>query len=150
MDLLNSGVRSLDVAAHHKAFFKIGDAVANLLYTLAKAKIALATTHRFEVQGSPKVSARILVDGLARANGAAGTRYTAKGGAHGIADVAEAILAYGWSQGIIDFSDAETIASPVIAKALESPQASPMKLHDEWAAFADGFGQVLAKILTSQ
>jgi len=134
-------VPNLEEAIKSRAYYKLGDCIANLVYCMAKAKIGLALHKRLEIEGSPKVSARILKDAMAKANAKAGSHVSKKGGAHEIADVAEAIIAHGWVNEIIDLEEsADIIATPVIAK-------KPAKLHDEWEAFAEGFSDVLAKIL---
>ncbi|HME51288.1 MAG TPA: ribonuclease III family protein [Candidatus Lokiarchaeia archaeon] len=139
MDFLK--VPNLEEAIKSRAYYKLGDCIANLVYSMAKAKVALALHGRLDIEGTPKVSARILKDAIAKANVKAGANISKRGGAHEIADVAEAILAYGWVNEIVELEEcAELIATPVIAK-------KPVKLHDEWESFAEGFSDVLAKIL---
>nr|MDO8112870.1 hypothetical protein [Candidatus Sigynarchaeota archaeon] len=78
---------------------------------------------------------------ITRANGKAKSQVGAKGGAHEIADVAEAIMAHGWVNDMVTLEEcAELVARPVIAK-------KPAKLREEWEAFSEGFSDVFAKIL---
>jgi hypothetical protein len=132
---------NFEEAIKSRAYYKLGDCVANLIYCMAKAKIGLALHKRLDIEGTPKVSARILKDAITKANAKAGSSVSKRGGAHEIADVAEAILARGWVNEIVELEEcADLVAAPVIAK-------KPVKLHDEWEAFAEGFSDVLAKIL---
>jgi len=135
-------VPNFEEAIKSRAYYKLGDCIANLVYCMAKAKIGLAMHGgRLDIEGTPKVSARILKDAITKANAKAGSHVRKRGGAHEIADVAEAILARGWVNEIVTLEEcADLIATPVIAK-------KPVKLYDEWEAFAEGFSDVLAKIL---
>lgn len=134
-------VPNFEEAIKSRAYYKLGDCIANLMYCMAKAKIGLTLHGRLDIEGTPKVSARILKDAITKANAKAGSHVSKRGGAHEIADVAEAILAYGWVNELVELEEcADLIAAPVIAK-------NPVKLHDEWESFAEGFSDVLAKIL---
>ncbi len=143
MDYLKKGIHSIQDAMHSPTYYKLGDAIANLVYCMSKAKITMDLDGRLDIVGSSKVSARILREAITRANAKAKSQVGAKGGAHEIADVAEAILAYGWLNNMVTIEEcAELVARPVIAK-------KPAKLREEWEAFSEGFSDVFAKILLS-
>ncbi len=140
-DYLKKGIRSLQDAMHNKAYFKFGDAIANTIYCMAKAKIAMALHGRLEISGASKVSATILRDAAAIASKKSGERIGARGGAHEKADVAEAIIAYGWAFDLVSLDEcAGLIAAPYVAR-------KPEKLRDEFEAFVEGFSSVLARII---
>ncbi len=140
-DYLKKGIRSLQDAMHDKAYFKLGDAIANMIYCLAKAKIAMALHGRLDISGASKVSATILRDAAAIASEKSGEKIGARGGAHEKADVAEAIIGYGWVFDLVTLDEcAGLIAAPYIAR-------KPAKLRDEFEAFVEGFGAVLGRVL---
>nr|MDO8083610.1 hypothetical protein [Candidatus Sigynarchaeum springense] len=140
-DYLKKGVHSLQDAMHNKAYFKLGDAIANMIYCMAKAKIAMVLHERLDISGASKVSATILRDAAAIASKKSGEKIGARGGAHEKADVAEAIIGYGWAFDLITLDEcAGLIAAPYIERR-------PEKLRDEFEAFVEGFSAVLARII---
>ena len=140
-DYLKKGIHNLQEAMHSKAYFKLGDAIANAIYCLAKAKIAVALHDRLDISGASKVSATILRDAAAIASEKSGEKIAARGGAHEKADIAEAVIAYGWVFDLVTLDEcAELIATPYIER-------KPEKLRDEFEAFVAGFGAVLERIL---
>ncbi len=140
-DYLKKGIHNLQEAMHNKAYFKLGDSIANTIYCLAKAKIAVALHGRLDINGASKVSATILRDAAAIASEKSGEKIGARGGAHEKADVAEAVIAYGWVSDLVTLDEcAGLIAAPYIER-------KPEKLRDEFEAFVAGFGAVLTKII---
>jgi hypothetical protein len=142
-DYLKKGIRNLQDAMHSKAYFKLGDSIANTIYCLAKAKIAVALHDRLDIDGASKVSAPILRDAAAIASEKAGEKIGlgARGGAHAKADVAEGIIAYGWVFDLVTLDEcAGLIAAPYIER-------KPEKLRDEFEAFVAGFSAVLTRII---
>ncbi len=142
-DYLKKGIRNLQDAMHSKAYFKLGDAIANTAYCMAKAKITIALHNRLDIGGASKVSATILRDAAAAASEASGTQIGlgARGGAHEKADIAEAVIGYGWVFDLITLDEcAGLIAAPYIER-------KPQKVRDEFEAFVAGFSAVLARIL---
>jgi hypothetical protein len=143
-DYLKKGIHNLQEAMHNKAYFKLGDAIANTIYCMAKAKIAVALHDRLDISGASKVSATILRDAAAIASEKSGEKigaHGARGGAHAKADVAEGIIAYGWVFDLVTLDEcAGLIAAPYIER-------KPEKLRDEFEAFVAGFGAVLSRII---
>ena len=140
MDFLQTGISSIKDALHSKVYIKIGDAIANLIYSLAKAKYSKEILGKLEIKGSPKVSAKVLKDSLEDIDELEELGIKVKGDAHAIADGAEAILAYAWVTEIITLDEAvELVAGPVI-------NAQPVKKREEWDAFSEGFRKVFKKI----
>ncbi|MBN2150878.1 MAG: hypothetical protein JW839_05520 [Candidatus Lokiarchaeota archaeon] len=140
-DYMKKGIRGLQDAMHNKAYAKLGDAVANLIYCMAKAKIAAALHGRLDISGASKVSATILRDAAAVASERSGEKIGARGGAHEKADVAEAVIGYGWAFDLVTLDEcAGLVAAPCIER-------KPEKLRDEFEAFVEGFSAVLERVL---
>ncbi|MEX2754081.1 MAG: hypothetical protein Q6365_001720, partial [Candidatus Sigynarchaeota archaeon] len=71
-----------------------------------------------------------------------GEKIGARGGAHEKADVAEAIIGYGWVFDLVTLDEcAMLIAQPYIERR-------PEKLRDEYEAFVEGFSAVIELILS--
>jgi hypothetical protein len=142
-DYLKKGIHNLQEAMHNKAYFKLGDAIANAVFCMAKAKIAVALHNRLDISGASKVSANILRDAAATASKQSGEKIGlgARGGAHEKADIAEAVIGYGWVFDLVTLDEcAALIAAPYIER-------KPQKLREEFEAFAAGFSAVLTLIL---
>lgn len=141
MDFMTRDVPSLHAALKNRAHAKVGDAIANLVFSLAKAKLAVDRGMSLDVRGSPKVPARVLRDALDIARARTGITLPVHGDEHAIADAAEAILSYAWATGTIDIAGCvATIAGVVRGKDIS-------RRKDEWAAFSEGFATILAAVL---
>ncbi|NMC06015.1 MAG: hypothetical protein GYA24_12440 [Candidatus Lokiarchaeota archaeon] len=142
-EYLKKGIRSLQDAMRSKAYFKLGDSIANAIFCMAKAKIAVSLHNKLDIGGASKVSATILRDAAAIASKASGEQIGigARGGAHEKADVAEAVIGYGWVFDLVTLDECATlVAAPYIER-------KPEKLRDEFEAFVAGFGAVLSRII---
>ena len=67
MDFLLEGINTVHDAVKSKAFSKIGDSIANLIFSLAQAKYS-SDSHgkgNIDFKGTPKVSAKILINTVA-------------------------------------------------------------------------------------
>jgi hypothetical protein len=122
-DYLKKGIRSLQDALHNKAYFKLGDAIANTIYCMAKAKITVALHNRLDINGASKVSATILRDAAAIASKQSGEQIglNARGGAHEKADVAEAVIGYGWVFDLVTLDECADRGAVHRAQAREAP-----------------------------
>lgn len=129
-------------AVKSKAFSKIGDSIANLIFSLSQAKYASDSRGKgnIDFKGSPKVSAKVLKTALARAKERTGFPIAIKGDAHAIADAVEAIIAYAWAKKLIHIENCVEILSSEINKK------KPEKLREEWEAHANGFATILENI----
>jgi hypothetical protein len=144
LEKLKKGIFSkitLKDAMRSKAYFKLGDSIANTIFCLAKAKISVTMHERLDISGASKVAGNILRDAAAIASKKSGEKIGARGGAHAKADVAEAVIGYGWVFDLVTLEEcAGLVAQPYIDR-------KPVKLREEFEAFAAGFGAVLAIIV---
>ncbi len=141
MEFFKHGVRSPVDAIKNKAYSKVGDGLANLVYSLAKARASHELRGDIVVAGTPKVSAVILKGAWVLARDNVKQDLHVRGDAHAIADAVEAIVAYGWINGLVTLEDAVLLVSK---KLIES---RPAKTRDEINAFSAGFADVIVKIL---
>nr|MDO8119369.1 hypothetical protein [Candidatus Sigynarchaeota archaeon] len=86
MEFFKHGIHSPQEAIKNKAYAKVGDGFANLMYSLAKARVSHELTGEVIVTGTPKVSAVILKGAWAIARDHVKKEVHVKGDAHGIAD----------------------------------------------------------------
>lgn len=136
---------TIDRALALKAFAKVGDAISNLIYSLAKTKVAITLHDSVDVKGTPKVSARILreaLDGPRRRH--PGVLAKVRGDEHALADAAEAIIAFGWVHGHVNIDEWAGKLSDVII------ERQPAKTRDEIKAWAIGFEQLLEWVISKE
>ncbi|MFX0098049.1 MAG: ribonuclease III family protein [Candidatus Hodarchaeota archaeon] len=142
MDFLLEGINSVYDAVKSKAFSKIGDSLANLIFSLSQAKYSSDKLGRgnIDFKGTPKVSAKILKNALAQAKESTNFPISIKGDAHAIGDAVEAIIAYAWVTKLIIIEESvEMLSREINAK-------KPEKLREEWEAYANGFSRILESI----
>ena len=120
--LKNQGVNSIESAVRRKDLARLGDALANLLYSLAESLV----NDRF---GGGKVSGKALAASLRLAN----LRHLAPSrlDAHGLGDSVEALIAYKWIIGELNILEAVALLAREIRQAKENieeghPQAQPV------------------------
>ncbi|MHA1846589.1 MAG: ribonuclease III family protein [Promethearchaeota archaeon] len=140
MEFLKSGAKSVREAISHGSFSKIGDALANLVFSISQAKKEHVNHNHLDFKGSPKVPAIVLKNALNSAKKETRFSIQVKGDAHAIADAAEAILAFAWANGMISIDECVEVLSSELLKC------NSVKLRDLREAQSRGFAKVYIKI----
>ncbi|MHA1681116.1 MAG: ribonuclease III family protein [Promethearchaeota archaeon] len=137
MDFIEKSVPSVEEAIKSKAMSKIGDAIANLIFSIAQSRYSKETRGTLDFSGTPKVSAKILKDAATLLKEKTGVKLPVKGDAHAIADAVEAVIAFGWSKKKLFIEHGVDILT------LELLERNPTKLRDEHEAYVEGFFKML-------
>lgn len=125
--LKSQGVNSTESAVRRKDLARLGDALANLLYSLAETLV----NDRF---GGGKVSGKTLAAALRLSN----LRHLAPSrlDAHGLGDSVEALIAYKWITGNLNIIEAVALLVQEIRRATENIELGQPKSQPVIAAFA--------------
>ncbi len=125
--LKSHGVNSVESAVRRKDLARLGDSLANLLYSLAESLV----NERF---GGGKVSGKTLAAALRLSN----LRHLAPSrlDAHGLGDSVEALIAYKWIRGSLDIPEAVTLLAREIKHATENRELGQTQVQPVVTAFA--------------
>ncbi|MHA1372466.1 MAG: ribonuclease III family protein [Promethearchaeota archaeon] len=140
MKIFKNENETLESAIRSKTLAKIGDAIANLIFSMGKALANKEIHGTLDIRGTSKAPAIILKDGLRKAMYKENERFRVKGNAHSIADSAEAILAWAWTHGRLKIDDAAKLIANEIVKI------KPKKVKGQVQAYSNGFYRIFVRI----
>lgn len=141
MDFIASKISSHVEAINSKAMSKIGDALVNLVFSLAQARYSYFSRNILDFKGTPKVSAKILKQAATIAKETHGVEIPVKGDAHAIADAVEALVAFGWVKKHIDIQECVDILDEQLR------EREPEKIAQWNKAYGMGFAMIIRLIL---